>query len=317
MNIIHIDERMKIIDLYDLNQVERTGAYVILDEQITVVETSASPSIPYLKKGLEALNISLEQVKYIILTHIHLDHGGGAGLFLQDCPNAHIVVHPKAARHIIDPTKLELGAKEVYKKKFDELFNPIIPVPKERVMIKEDNGTLQIGKDTYLRFHDTPGHANHHFSIYDPVSNGMFTGDTAGIYYWMLKDQGIDFFLPSTSPNQFNPEAMKQSIDFYRKQALNYLYFGHFGFTSKVNQALDDVEKWIDIFVDSGRDGYLSSNNDQQRIEKTFMNLQHIVFESLINQGVPKDHSIFSILELDLKVSAMGLIDFWNKSSDF
>ncbi|GIN83889.1 MBL fold metallo-hydrolase [Heyndrickxia sporothermodurans] len=313
MKIIDIDDRIKLIDLFDLKEIARTGSFILLEDEITVIETSASPSIPYLKAGLETLNIKLEEIKYIILTHIHLDHGGGVGLFLKECPNAKIIVHPKGARHLIDPSRLENGAREVYKEQFDSLFHPIIPISEERIIIKNNGDTLKIGSNTILSFYHTPGHANHHFSIYDPVSNGIFTGDTAGIYYWMLKDENIDFFLPSTSPNQFNPDAMIQSINFFRKKSLNRLYFGHFGFTHKVGLAIDTVEKWLKLFVEYSKKAYLSCNSNDQRIEMTYNYLYQTVFNHLSSQGVPNNHSIYQVLKLDLNVSSMGLIDYWNK----
>ncbi|WP_246483789.1 MBL fold metallo-hydrolase [Heyndrickxia vini] len=313
MNTIDIDGRIKLIDLNDLNQPKRTGSYVLLEDSITLIETSASPSIPYLKEGLAKLNIGLDQIKYIILTHIHLDHGGGAGLFLKDCPNAQIVVHPKAARHLIDPTRLELGARAVYNEQFDQLFHPIIPIPKSRIITKENEETLQIGSKTSLIFYDTPGHANHHFGIYDPVSNGMFTGDTAGIYYWTLKEHGFDLFLPTTSPNQFNPLAMIESIKFFEQKNLSVLYFGHFGFTKKVALALDTVKNWIHKFVECSKKGYLSSELDERRIENTYLALRAAIFDFLYSEQVPKDHPVFATLELDLKICSMGLIDYLDK----
>ncbi|WP_342539825.1 MBL fold metallo-hydrolase [Heyndrickxia sp. FSL K6-6286] len=313
MSIIDVNERIKLIDLFDLGMSERTGSFVILEDSITLIETSASPSIRYLKQGLKELNIELDQIKFIILTHIHLDHGGGVGLFLQDCPNAKVVVHPKAAKHLADPSKLEMGARAVYGNQFDQLFKPILPVPKERIMVKNDGETLQIGKNTCLTFYDTPGHARHHFSIYDPVSNGMFTGDTAGIYYWMLKELGIDLYLPTTSPNQFNPTEMLHSIKLYREKSLNYLYFGHFGYTKQVEFALNEVERWIEFFVDCGRKGYFYSEMDEERIEYTYIRLKEGIINELLKQQVPKDHKIFKVIDLDLKVCSMGLIDYWKK----
>src|SRR5699024_100755 len=140
----------------------------------------------YVKKGLESLGFSLDEVKYIIVTHIHLDHSGGAGLLLQQCPNATVIVHERGARHLAAPRKLAAGARAIYGESFEELFEPIVPVPEERMLIKGEGDTLQISKDCTLKFFNTPGHSRHHFSIYDPISNGIFTGDTAGIRYEQL-----------------------------------------------------------------------------------------------------------------------------------
>ncbi len=169
---IDLGNDMTLIDLYDLSMPERTGAYVLHADELTVVETSASPSVPHLLKGLEDLNLDPKDVKHIIVTHIHLDHAGGVGLFLEHCPNATVYVHPKGKRHLADPAKLIAGAKAVYGDQFDELFDPIVPVPEERLVEKGEGDTLDIG-GRVLTFYDSPGHAKHHLSIHDSLSNGI------------------------------------------------------------------------------------------------------------------------------------------------
>ena len=104
---VKLNDRMYLIDGYDLGVAERTGIYVIDEEELTIVETGPSPSIKHIKQGLETLGFTLDQVKYIIVTHIHLDHAGGTGLLLQECPNATVVVHPKGARHIANPEEVD------------------------------------------------------------------------------------------------------------------------------------------------------------------------------------------------------------------
>ena len=131
-NPVKLNDRIYLIDGYDLGVAKRTGIYVIDEKDLTIVETGPSPSVKYVKKGLEALGFSLDQVKYIIVTHIHLDHAGGAGLLLEECPNAKVVVHRKGARHLADPSRLIAGAKAVYGEKFSALFDPIRPIPEER-----------------------------------------------------------------------------------------------------------------------------------------------------------------------------------------
>jgi len=120
-------------------------------------------------KGLETLGFSIEQVKYIIVTHIHLDHAGGAGLLLEKCPNATVFVHPRGARHLEDPERLVAGAKAAYGKIFTEYIGAVHPIPKERLLVKDEGDTLNIGPTCTLKFFDTPEHAKHHFSIYDPL----------------------------------------------------------------------------------------------------------------------------------------------------
>ncbi|WP_347880551.1 MBL fold metallo-hydrolase [Metabacillus flavus] len=167
--------------------------------------------MPHIKSGLSELGLSVTAIKYIIVTHVHLDHAGGAGLLLKECPDAKIIVHPKGARHLVCPERLIAGAKAVYKEDFDVLFDPVIPVPEERILIMGDKEQLAISENCVLEFIDSPGHANHHFSIFDPISKGIFAGDVLGIVY--EDDSFGRFCLPSTSPNQFNPEAMLKSAE--------------------------------------------------------------------------------------------------------
>lgn len=306
---IRLNERMHLIDGFDLGLTERTGTYVIEEEELTLVDTGPSPSVKHVKKGLAALGHSLEDVKYIIVTHVHLDHSGGAGLLLQDCPNATVVVHPKGARHLSDPSRLIAGAKMVYGEQFDELFAPILAIPEERLLIKNEGDHLKIGPSCLLEFWDTPGHGNHHFSIYDPVSNGVFAGDTVGIRYEQLVREGIDLYLPSTSPNQFNPRAMHNAIERMSLAELDAIYYGHFGKTDRPEQALRQSEEWLRVFVEEGQAALSSQLNAAQLAERLFNRVQ----TDLRTRNVPDNHEVYPYIRLDMQVSAMGILDTLSK----
>lgn len=298
--------RIDIIDGYDLGVAHRTGIYVIHEEALTLVETGPSPSVKHIYKGLKVLGYTTNDVKYIIVTHIHLDHAGGAGLLLQECPNAQVIVHPRGARHLAEPERLIAGAKAVYGEKFNELFDPIIPIPKDRVLIKEEGDTLEIGKACTLEFWDTPGHANHHLSIYDPISHGMFTGDTVGIRYQQLADEGIEFYIPSTSPNQFNPTAMQAAIDRMKVLNLETIYFGHYGYTKNVPEVFRQVEEWLPIFVQEAQQVY----EERMDYQELSMRLLKKVQTELQGKNISDDHPAYQLIQLDMEVSAMGLMEY-------
>jgi len=306
---LELGYRMFLIDGYDFGMPERTGTYVIREEALTLVETGPSPSVPHIRNGLEKLGHSLEEVRYIILTHIHLDHAGGAGLLLQDCPQATVVVHAKGARHLADPSRLIAGARAIYGEQFDSLYDPIIPIPEDRILIRQEGESLRIGPERTLQFFDTPGHANHHFSIYDPVSNGMFAGDTAGVYYSQLQREGIPFFLPSTSPNQFDPDKMIRSIERFREMKLDRLYFGHFGMTEQVEEAYRQVLEWLPVFLAEGEAVWKEKAGYEALRDRLLSKVQ----ASLQQQGIKEDHSIFEVVPIDLAVCAMGLLDYYEK----
>jgi len=306
---IRLDDRITLIDGFDLEMPNRTGTYVIDEQELTIVETGPSPSIKHVKKGLETLGFSLEQVKYIIVTHIHLDHAGGAGLLLQDCPNAEIVVHPKGERHLIEPRKLAAGARAIYGDSFSELFDPIVPVAEDRLLVKTEGDTLKIGPDCTLEFFDTPGHSRHHFSIYDPISNGIFTGDTVGVRYDQLIEEGIDFFLPSTSPNHFDPNAMKASIKRIQDMNVDRIYFGHFGMTTKPAKALKQVSEWLDVYVDEGEQIMVEGKGYDELADR----LSSKIRDHLRKEHVADDHEIYIIINLDMQLCSLGIVDYYKK----
>lgn len=311
MAISKLNDRIHLIDGFDLGLKQRTGSYVINEQQLTIVETGPSPSVEHVKEGLNELGLPLEEVRYIIVTHIHLDHAGGAGLLMQECPNATLIVHPKGARHLSDPSRLIAGARAVYGDKFDSLFNPIVPVPEHRIEVKTEGGKLQIGPGCTLEFWDTPGHAKHHFGIYDPVSNGFFAGDTAGIRYIQLIEDGIDFYLPSTSPNQFDPGAMKASIERMEEQQFDWLYYGHYGADKNPQAALGQVLEWLEVFVEEGAAAYRSGESADQLAKR----LAAPVMAQLADQGMEQPHRVEPYIEMDLQVSAQGLLDYFHRQS--
>ncbi|TAA72707.1 MBL fold metallo-hydrolase [Planococcus salinarum] len=306
---VDLTDRISLIDGYDMGIAERTGTYVIAEEQLTLIETGPSPSVQYILEGLAKLGHKLADVKYIIVTHIHLDHAGGAGLLMRDCPNAKLVVHAKGARHLSDPSRLIAGAKMVYGDRFSVLFDPIEAVPAERILVKGEGDYLDIGPGCQLEFWDSPGHANHHLAIVDPVSNGIFTGDTAGIHYAQLAKEGIEFHLPSTSPNQFDPESMRSSISRMREGGFTRVFYGHFGMTEKPDAAFAQALEWLDIFMEEAQ-AAASAGEGHTELAKR---LNDMVKSSLNSLGVPEHHEVYMLIELDLMVSSMGMLDYLKK----
>ncbi|WP_033541278.1 MBL fold metallo-hydrolase [Planococcus sp. CAU13] len=303
---VKLTDRISLIDGFDMDLSERTGTYVIAEEQLTLIETGPSPSVKYIKEGLEKLGHSLADVTYIIVTHIHLDHAGGAGLLLQQCPNARLVVHPKGARHMSDPSRLVAGAKAVYGERFSVLFDPVLPVPEDRILIRGEGDRLKIGSGCVLEFWNSPGHATHHFAIIDPVSNSIFTGDTAGIHYAQLANEEISFHLPSTSPNQFDPDLMRQSIQRMKRARFERAFYGHFGMVEKPDAAFDQSLEWLDIFMEQAEAAAIAGESHTELAAR----LKELVTKSLAAEGIPDNHEVYMLIELDLMVGAMGMLDY-------
>ena len=154
------------------------------------VDTANFEVMPQALAALEARGLGTESVDFVILTHIHLDHAGGAGAMMEAFPNAKLVVHPRGARHMIEPTKLMAGVEGVYgRERARRMYGSLIPIAAERIIEAHDNTVLKLGSRELLCI-DAPGHAKHHIAIVDRQSSGIFTGDTFGISYRELDVDG-------------------------------------------------------------------------------------------------------------------------------
>jgi glyoxylase-like metal-dependent hydrolase (beta-lactamase superfamily II) len=216
-----------------------------------LVDTGTQHSVPHLLVTLTELGLPREAVDYVIATHVHLDHAGAAGALLAACPNARLVVHPKGARHLIDPAKLIAGSIAVYGEAlFHRLYGDIVPAPAERVIEADDGHRIDF-HGRVLTFIDTPGHARHHFCIHDAASNSVFTGDTFGISYreFDVGDDALPFIFPTTTPVQFEPEALHASID--RLMALRpaAAYLTHYGRVTDLPRLAARLHVLIDELV--------------------------------------------------------------------
>lgn len=204
--------------------------YVMLDHgEAAIIETGTALGVPRILQTLEHLHIAPQQLRYVIPTHVHLDHAGGAGALLQALPDATLLVHPRGARHLIDPARLIEGATAVYgAQRFAELYGEVVPALAARVQIADDGSRWTLGQRQLL-MRDTPGHARHHFCVWDELSRGWFSGDTFGIAYRELYCAGEPFLMPTTTPVQFEPEALLASLDLLMAQQPDFMYLTHFG----------------------------------------------------------------------------------------
>jgi glyoxylase-like metal-dependent hydrolase (beta-lactamase superfamily II) len=177
------------------------------------VDVGTNHSVPLLLAALAELGIARSAVEWVLLTHVHLDHAGGAGALLRELPNARAVIHPRGAPHMADPSRLVAASMAVYGEAlYRELYGELVPIPRERMLIMEDGQRLDLaGRELLLV--NTPGHALHHYSVVDRAHAAVFTGDTFGLSYRELDTAAGAFVVPTTSPSQFDPEQLVASID--------------------------------------------------------------------------------------------------------
>jgi glyoxylase-like metal-dependent hydrolase (beta-lactamase superfamily II) len=256
---------------------------------------------------LERRGWSPGQVSHVIVTHVHLDHAGGAGRLMQLLPNAMLVVHPRGARHMIDPSQLEAGTRAVYgDAAFEHMHGHLIPVPRERVMTMEDGETLAIGQRTLL-FRDTPGHARHHFCVWDEQTRGWFTGDTFGVSYRELDTAAGPFIFPTTTPVQFDPEALIASIGRLQEMAPDYVYLTHFGRVGEIARLAGDMIAGVHRLVEIAERN-LASANRRADIEDEMLDW---LYAGCRAHGVILPHEqLVDLLESDVKLNTQG-IEYW------
>ncbi|WP_339804958.1 MBL fold metallo-hydrolase [uncultured Marinobacter sp.] len=244
--IYAIDTEFGGLDMMD-------ASHLIVDNgEAAFVDVGSNFSIPVLLSALEKLDIRRDQVRYVCVTHVHLDHAGGAGLLMQELPEATLVVHPRGARHMIDPTALYEGAREVYgdetmKKHYGEL----IPVPAGRLREVQDGDTLTLGQRT-LTFLDTAGHALHHYCIHDDTANAIFSGDTFGIAYRGLTSDRGRFIFPAATPVQFDPPKAHESVDRLAGYQPSAIYLTHFSQVTEIDRLAEDLHRDLDAYAEIG-----------------------------------------------------------------
>jgi len=225
-----------------------TAGYLIRSDKPCLVETGTAPSAPVVREALAGLGIGADDLATVVVTHIHLDHAGGAGDIAAMYPAAQVVVHQRGARHLADPSRLMASARLVYGKALDRLFGVLAPVPAERIVALDDTGTVDLGRGRRLDSHYSPGHAKHHVGLIDSDSGDLYVGDAAGVYIPETGD-----LRPATPPPDFDLEVALASLRMFGDLRAARLLFSHFGPVSDVAATLDRSAEEIRLWVEHTR----------------------------------------------------------------
>ena len=226
------------------------AAYLVVENgRGAFIDCGTNFAVPRMLAALADAGITAAAVDWLVLTHVHLDHAGGAGELIARLPNAQLVVHPRGARHMIDPSVLWAGASAVYGESvMEQTYGRLRPIPAERVVEAADGHLVDLaGRE--LRCLDTPGHARHHIAIHDARANVCFTGDVFGLSYRDFDTAQGPFILPTTSPVQFDPEALHASIDRLVALRPQAMYLTHYGRVDAVERLAADLHAQIDAMV--------------------------------------------------------------------
>ncbi|MBK6654657.1 MBL fold metallo-hydrolase [Zoogloea sp.] len=272
-----------------------------------LVDTGNNDSLRHVLEALAETGLSADAVDYVLLTHIHLDHAGGAGAFMQAFPNAKLVVHPRGARHMAEPSKLFAGVSAVYgPERAKELYGELIPVPVARIIEAGDGHELDLG-GRVIRVFDTPGHARHHVCYFDTKSRAFFTGDTFGLSYRALDVGGKPSIFPTTTPVQFEPEAMHASIRRMEAEQPTAMYLTHYAQVRDVPRLAADMHRLIDAHV-AIAERHEAAEGRKNLIEQ---DIWALVGEEATRAGWTVPEAEWRrILALDVELNAQGL-DVW------
>jgi len=273
--------------------------------ELAIIDTGTPHSLSQVLATIASLGASPGQVRYVMPTHVHLDHAGGAGQLMKACPNATLVVHPKGLPHMLDPSKLQAGATAVYgEEAFLRDFGQLLPIPEGRTIAAVDLQSFDLGGRT-LQFLDTPGHANHHGCLFDHQSGYLYTGDTFGLGYKQFRHDGSALIVATTTPVAFDPDAWFDSLD--RMMAFNpeACCLTHFGKIDRPGERVDMLRQSIQTHVDialaeegrdpDGREARLKSAVDQLLVDA-----------GCAHSGVCAEQ-VRRIFESDIELNAQGL----------
>jgi glyoxylase-like metal-dependent hydrolase (beta-lactamase superfamily II) len=278
------------------------ASHVILSGgRAAIVDTGPNTAVPLVLAALAELGIERDAVDWLFLTHVHLDHAGGAGQLMRELPRATAVVHPRGAPHMLDPSKLIEGTRAVYGPElYSKLYGEILPIAQDRLVITQDGKRFDLPGRTFECVH-TPGHALHHQAIVDHGTTSIFTGDTFGISYREFDTANGPWITPTTTPTQFHPGQLKASIVRLMQFRPRKLYLTHYSEVGDCARLANDMVDAVDEFVRLAR----ASDGDVDRMR---FELRAQAHASLHDHGCKLSaERIDSILGKDFELNAAGL----------
>ncbi len=284
------------------------AAFLLIHQgRAAFIDNNTAHAVPILLDTLDHHGLTPEDVDYCIITHVHLDHAGGSSALMSACPNAQLLAHPRAARHVIDPSRIIQSAQGVYgEAQFEALYGRIEPINADRVRTIDDEEVVSFA-GIPLHFLHTRGHANHHMVIHIPSEGVIFTGDTFGIVYPQLQIPG-PFAFPSTSPTDFDAKAAIQSVDRVLSSKAHTAYLTHFGATQELHSIAAQLKHLLQISGELVARGTASGFSEEELHSWIKQELKTAYQQALVAHRIPTTDNIWQLLQLDFILNAQGLV---------
>ncbi len=271
------------------------------------VDTGTNDSVPLLLDALRQQDIDVADVDYVFLTHIHLDHAGGAGLLMQQLPNARCVVHPRGANHMVDPVKLIAGTEAVYGvAETEAMYGELRPIEASRCLIPDDGQWFELaGRQLQTLY--TAGHALHHYSLNDPTSRGVFSGDSFGVSYRELDTAAGEFIFPSSTPTHFDPVAAHVSVDRIMGCDPEQVYLTHYSRVRHLDRLANDMHRGIDAYAEIA----LRHRETENPYPGISSEMRSYLIDRARQHGCDADDaSLNETLRIDIELNAKGLVSW-------
>ncbi len=269
------------------------------------MDTGTNDSVALLLDALAGQGLDDDDVDFVFLTHIHLDHAGGAGELMRHLPNARCVVHPRGAPHMIDPERLISGTIAVYgPERTREMYGDIVPIDAARIVVAEDGDSFELNGRSLRTLH-TEGHARHHYVLHDAQARGVFTGDSFGISYRELDTANGEFIYPTTTPASFDPVEAHKSVDRIMACEPRYLYLTHYSRVEDLERLAADMHSGIDAFVEIA----LAHRDDAHRDASIRDAMEDLLLARAFAHGFAGDREAArAILDIDIVLNSQGLV---------
>lgn len=268
--IQHHDDGVIAIDTMTGGMTSVTAGYLLDAARPVLVETGPAQGIEHLLAGLEALGMEPGELSHVVLTHIHLDHAGGAGDVAAAFPEATIVVSEVGARHLNDPTRLNASARKVYGELHDRVYGDCTPIGAERILAVGDGDVISLGGGRELQLQYAPGHAKHHIGVYDTGTGALFSGDSVGV-----RLPGMPVLRPATPPTDFHLEAALSTLERYRQTEPNRVYLAHYGPVDPPEQALAEAEERLRLWAHTAEQAWEEASRGE--VAYTGTEFDHVV----------------------------------------
>ena len=295
-----VGERVYLLDTMAMGQVGTVGAFLIKGPKVTLVDCGYASSYQSVLDGLAEVGVAPSEVRYLIPTHVHLDHAGAAGRLLKEMPNAEVITHERGAPHLIDPSKLIESSTRVFGNEIMSMYGLPEPIPADRVTSVGKETHLDLGGGMGATLVHAPGHAPHQISVLLDNPKALLTADAVGITY-----PGMKTVIPTTPPPSFDPKLLVATVGELGQMDPKSLLVPHFGARKDVDFVFDDtaakVNEWVRTIG-----GMRNSKKGLDEIT------EEMVARVASDEGV---ESIPIYAQISVRTSVMGILRYLEKNA--